>query len=251
MFVRILQCVSLAVCFFIASHAHAGLIITEVMFNPIPNPDLLNPGPADTEWIELYNTGPGSVDLSNYALVDGEDVSFGILSGTLAANEAIVLYDSYFALTNPTDPTPIYDFSRFSSKWGLTSAVKTLALFDWQLMALDLNPTKSKTLRLIELNPLLSEVVSLVRFDNYDPGSWPDPVSGHSMYLTDPTDPSPENWLTTDPLSIGDNEIGEYGSPGFVDFSTSILSAPEPSSIVVFACITGTVAFGRPKRQSV
>lgn len=248
MFSRTLRFVFLTVCFTISSQASAGLIITEVMFNPLN--DSLNPFPPPTEWVELFNTGPGDIQLDEYRLVNGNGVSFGDLTGTLGSNRAIVLYDKFFAIDGPPVAGVFtYDLTKFATKWGIDQA-DTLALDNWQPMAnASVDPNISKTLRLIEIGPPENELVSLVRFDLSTPDRWPYSIAGHSMYLSDLTDPSPGNWLTTPDLVASSGEVKEFGNPGIVDFSAGANSLPEPSSFAIFTGVLCVSTLGRRRRR--
>ena len=84
------------------------LIITEIMYNP---------GGVDTnwEWIEVYNSGFGPIDLSGYVLDDDQGTPLdeaNILSGTIAPQESAVLFNT----TNIT-------IEQFKEVWGNVNAV--------------------------------------------------------------------------------------------------------------------------------
>nr|WP_161501556.1 lamin tail domain-containing protein [Rhodopirellula sp. SM50] len=249
MLARSFQLLVLVACLFSAANARAGLVITEVMFNPFADPFSIDPDTAPNEWIELFNTGPGTIDLSEYKLVDGNGDSFGAMSGSLASNESIVVYNSDFAQIGPTD----FDYSLFSTKWGLDASVKTLALTSWQPMSDPLiDPSESKTLKLLSLVPTETTVVSLEDFANDVTKDWPTPVEAYSMYLSDLSNPSPDKWFTIDALTPGfvDSEQGDFGSPGYVEFSAAPPTVPEPHSMAVFALLTCSVTMYRRRRSN-
>jgi hypothetical protein len=70
---RLALAIALGIC---AMPAHGALLISEVLFNEVS---------SDTtgEWIEIYNSGPAAVDLSNYKIGDEET------SGGTGATEAM------------------------------------------------------------------------------------------------------------------------------------------------------------------
>ena len=65
----------------IARAAASDLIITEIMYDP-------NSAEDNWEWIEVYNSGASSVDLSGFVVDDNNSVAHGsanIASGTIPA----------------------------------------------------------------------------------------------------------------------------------------------------------------------
>lgn len=78
-----------------AQPALCGLSINEIMADP--NSDWDGDGLydfRDDEWVEVYNDGPGDVDLTNYLLGDAEGLlTFGF-SGLLSQGEALVVFGS-------------------------------------------------------------------------------------------------------------------------------------------------------------
>src|SRR5512145_1110710 len=66
----------LALSAFAAAPAHAALVISEVLANEVGSD-------VTGEWIEIYNTGPLPIDLSNYKIGDEET------SGGTGATEAM------------------------------------------------------------------------------------------------------------------------------------------------------------------
>ena len=76
---------------------HASLCVNEIMADPASDWD--GDGDydyKDDEWVELYNSGPGHVDLHEYGLSDDEELwTYGFEEGdVLAVGEAIVIYGS-------------------------------------------------------------------------------------------------------------------------------------------------------------
>lgn len=250
---RMLLVAFLTMVSMVASQVNAGLVITEIMYDPFTVPS----GPigpvvdsSTNQWIEVFNTGPVGLNLSDYKLVNGADESFGVLPNEiLAPNEAIVFYNSTFAQTGPTT----FDYTLFPTEWwGFGYTQRAVALHTWRPMMDDLNPVVSKTLKLVSNGPPETTLVSLVNFDSVS-GGWPAPVNGYSIYLSNLNDPSPGNWSTVNSLTAGyiDPEVGNYGSPGFVEFAASSLAVPEPSSMVIFGFMVSTAPLLRRRnRQS-
>ena len=79
------------------------VLITEIMYNP-GSPE------ADWEWVEIYNNGFTTVDLSTWVFDNDDGLAVGSanLSGTLAPNESAVLFNAA-ALTE----------AEFRAAWGL------------------------------------------------------------------------------------------------------------------------------------
>lgn len=241
---KILHFALFSAILFCSGSAKAGLLITEVMYSPFADPLSLSPDASPGEWIELFNTGPGVVDLSQYELVDGAGHSFGSMSGSLGSNESIVVYNSLFALIGPST----YDLNLFPTKWGLSSSVKTLPLELWQSMSDPLIlPSESRTLTLKEIGLSGATLMTLADFDS---AGWPSPPEGYSIFLNDLANPEqPVSWLATSGVADGDidSEQGDFGSPGFVPHSIGVPSVPEPTSLAIFAGLL-SVPFSR-RRQ--
>ncbi len=92
---------------------YASLCVNEIMADPASDWD--GDGAydyKDDEWVELYNTGPGHVDLEEFALSDDEDLwTFGFEPGeVLAVGEAIVIYGSQSVAWQQTHGHSSYGF---------------------------------------------------------------------------------------------------------------------------------------------
>ncbi|MDD4877967.1 MAG: lamin tail domain-containing protein [Candidatus Nanoarchaeia archaeon] len=96
----------LAACLLAASCrlAAAGLLVTEVMYNPNQCDD------TDGEWVEIYNNGETSVDLSRWLLNNKP------LEGTLSAKQYLVIAKE---LVDGTDA----DTDSFEKYWGNNDGV--------------------------------------------------------------------------------------------------------------------------------
>src|SRR5690606_21912907 len=76
------------------SFLSANIIITEILYNP-SGTDI----PSETfsqEWVEIYNAGSETVDLTGWMMrdEDGNSSNWGALSGSLAAGEVGVITTS-------------------------------------------------------------------------------------------------------------------------------------------------------------
>jgi hypothetical protein len=93
--------------------ALAALSLNEIMADP--NSDWDGDGAydfKDDEWVELYNPGPGSIDLGAFGLSDDEGLwTYGFDSGTtLDVGHAIVIYGSQSVLWQQDHGEPQYGF---------------------------------------------------------------------------------------------------------------------------------------------
>lgn len=95
------------------------IIITEIMYDPNSSED-------NWEWIEIYNAGTETVDLTGFVIDDFNSMvhpSANINSGVLAAGEQAVLY-------NVDDVSPV----DFLAAWG---TVNLIPVTNWSAMALN------------------------------------------------------------------------------------------------------------------
>ena len=99
-----------------------NLVISEIMFNP-------NSVEDDWEWVEIYNPGSSTVDLSGYVLDDINTLAHGsanIASGTIAAGQTAILF-------NDDD----LDISNFEAAWG--TGINLIGVTGWGNIGLN-NP---------------------------------------------------------------------------------------------------------------
>jgi len=94
--------------------AEAGLSINEIMADPSVDWD--GDGSynyRNDEWVELYNSGPGHVDLSEYLLSDDAGLwTYGFDPGvSLSAGEAVVIYGSQSLLWQQANGHSSYGFN--------------------------------------------------------------------------------------------------------------------------------------------
>ena len=214
------------------------IIITEIMYDP-------NSAEDNWEWIEIYNAGSSSVDLSGFVVDDNNSVahsSANIASGTLAAGEQAVLYN--------VDDISAADFQ---AAWG---TVNLIPVTHWSAMGL--NNDGDKVSLWDSFASYSGDYVAHTNaFDTVDYAGFPDPV-GKSIYLTDlfADNNVGTNWATsTDggltPLytgytsvTAGGNVGGEVGSPGVPSVSVEVaineFSASTTGTDVEYVEIFGT-----------
>lgn len=154
--------------------AQADLVITEIMYNPKSNPE------GRWEWVEIYNAGPGSVDLSGFVFDDDDSSPLSgsnIASGVIASGDTAVLFNAN---------TPTADFI---AAWG--TDVNAIPVSSWS----GLNNTNGDRVGL--WNSFASydggnsgTWVNPIDSVTYDDGAgagneWPDSTDGASIYLLD------------------------------------------------------------------
>lgn len=167
----------------IATGASAEIVINEIMYN--------TPGSPDIEWIELYNTGPASVDLTGWTLVDDDESHpHCTLVGTLdmgaflvVAADPAVFSAQYPGVTNVN----INGFDPGGAGFGLGNGGDDVQLFN--------------ALSLLQDN---------VPYD--DGGAWPGSADGDgpSIELVNPN-------LDNSVGSSWDPSVMAWGSPGVVN----------------------------------
>jgi len=90
-----LVAVLLAFALLLPAGARAGLCLNEIMADPASDWDGDGAyNSRDDEWVEIYNSGPGHIDLEEYLLSDDAGLlTFGFEAGdVLAAGEARVIF---------------------------------------------------------------------------------------------------------------------------------------------------------------
>ena len=207
--------------------AHGGVIITEVMYNPATS----EPG---GEWVEIFNGGVSTVDLTGWQLDDEDATDWGTMIGSLASGQVGVIYNSGFT-----------DDAAFRTAWNISSGVMLFGV-SWAGLA-NTPSAANEQLRLVDG---LSTMIDTVNYD--DANGWPSNVNGLSIYLTDLAldNDLGSSWAlstvgspgVTSPLSPFSSD--DLGSPGFVSLAATV---PEPSSWAVF--VFGGAAFWRLPRR--
>ncbi len=107
-----------------------NLIITEIMYDPQGGPT-----EPDWEWIEIYNAGTTTIDLSNYVIDDQNGIahaSANIASGSsISAGQTAILYNA-----TPTAGIGI-SAEDFTEAWG--KGINLIAITDWDTNSMQLN----------------------------------------------------------------------------------------------------------------
>lgn len=87
------------------SNSHAALVISEVLFNEVG---------SDTvgEWIEIYNTGPAAIDLTDYKIGDEET------SGGTGTGESVVRFPSGASIGPGAVQIVAVSAARFETVYG-------------------------------------------------------------------------------------------------------------------------------------
>ncbi|MAT73396.1 MAG: hypothetical protein CMJ58_28260 [Planctomycetaceae bacterium] len=107
--------------------AHAQLVVTELMYNPLSVNDVA------WEWIEVQNTGASAIDLAGYygarlgdALPANPAVNASLATNTvIPAGATAVLYSGNIGGTGD------YDDQAFRDAWGLSAGVPLIAVENW------------------------------------------------------------------------------------------------------------------------
>lgn len=210
--------------------ARAELVISEIMFNP----DSSEAAPNDVEWVELFNSGTTTVNISGWSLMD-EDGSTDLLpmGSSIAAGEAIVLS----SLGTSVDGTA----ADFHAAWG--SGYQAFALNFSGMGGFANSPSATnESLSLVDAS---MNIMDTVNFDDSSP--WPsDSPDGSSIYLLSDSIDTLANDLGSNWAKSVDGVDGaianmvtdrfggmDLGSPGYV--ATAV---PEPGSFALLAVMS-------------
>lgn len=211
------------------------LAISEIMYDP-------NSAEDNWEWIEVYNGGSSSVDLTGYVVDDFNSVALSaanIAGGSIPAGGTAILYN--------VDDVSAADFE---AAWG--TGINLVAVTNWS--ALSLNNTGDMVSLWVSFTDYSGDNVTHANaLDTvaYNGAGFPDPV-GASIYLTDLSADNNvgTNWATsTDggatPLgtgytsaAAGGNSGADVGSPGGTLVPPGD-AAPEVSSTTPASSTTG------------
>ena len=178
--------------------AQADILITEVMYDP----NLGN----EHEYVELYNAGTETVDLTDYVIADDPNQdfpnSYTLTSGSIAPGGTAVLIRIDTART----------LENFQNAWG--TDVNWIEVPVW--------PVFTNGGDIVELSDPLGTVIASVNYNITN--GFPFPNDSSSIYMVDvnaeaPYDPT--NWaLSTDGVDgahYGNApRVNDLGSPGYV-----------------------------------
>ena len=159
----------------LATSADAGapppdLVISEIMYNPASAEN-------DWEWVEVYNPGSSTVDLSGFVIDDINSLAVSapnIVSGSIAPGGTAVLYNA--------DDLSVADFE---GGWG--TGINLVAVTDWNAMSLNnggdtVSLWENSTDHAFDHDTHANALVT-VAYD--DSGSWPSDNNAGSIFLTD------------------------------------------------------------------
>ncbi|MDB4534790.1 lamin tail domain-containing protein, partial [Vicingaceae bacterium] len=206
----------LLICLVILSaqsiEAQTDIVITEIMYN--------TPSVDSAEFIEIYNNGPSSIDLTNYSFSTG--VTYTFPSVSLNAGE-------YYVITlNAVDFNTIYGFAP-DAEWtsgNLTNTSESITIVDD-----------------------LGNMVDSVTYDDGGP-IWPTGTDGQgaSIILCDPNTDNNDgaNWIASANdagTTIGGTAI--FASPGSANTCCTVLTGTNNTTICAEDSVTinGTVYY--------
>lgn len=199
--------------------ARADVIISEIMYNPNSS----EMSPILSEWIEIYNNGNSSVDISGWSIRDEDGTSTTLIPGGsfIAPGEAVVLYSDNLTPT------------QWNAAWGGGYQIFAIGIDDLG----NLSNSPSSTNEILELIDDMGNTVDVVNYD--DSGDWPGSNNASSIYvvptsLTGTLNDSGLSWALSqvgvnggfNANATGEFSASDIGSPGFVLDQT----IPEPTS---------------------
>ncbi|MEM8860248.1 MAG: Calx-beta domain-containing protein, partial [Chloroflexota bacterium] len=217
----------------VSAQASPNLIITEIMHNP-------SSSEPDWEWIEVYNAGAGTVDLSGFVVDDENSIAHpgsNIASGSIPAGSAAILYNG--------DALAAADFE---AAWG---NVNLIAVSGWTSLRMGLNANTDSVGIWSDFasyagdHQTQNNTIARLDYSNGFVSSWPTTNNSASFYLislgADPTEGT--NWRLSSeggntPINTGyqsaaagGNSGNDVGSPGQpipeTEFSISDASVTE------------------------
>jgi hypothetical protein len=219
----------------LAAPAHAGLLISEVVYNEAG---------SDTtgEWIEIYNPGPNAIDLTNYKIGDEEDdlpplpaESGGMWQFPAGASipaygvQVIAVSGTKFTSLYPAAPLPTYEVN--STMPGVPDMINYLT---WSPTGTAINMANAGDQVL-----LLDGTDAIV-----DMISWGNTTFAFNPALPTSADGQGQQRIvpSIDTNSAADWQVSNPVTPGSVP-------APEPTSLVLAGLTVGLAAALRTRRR--
>ena len=223
--------------------ARADVIISEIMYNPNSS----EMSPILHEWIEIYNTGNATVDITGWTIRDEDGTSTTVLpTASIAPGEAVVLYSD-----NLTE-------SQWQTAWDSDNP-PTYQYFQVGIDDLNnLSNSPSATNEILELIDEMGNTIDVVNYD--DSGDWPGSNNASSIYVLPTALTGTEG--NDSGLSWGLSQAGvhgafnasaspnssfsdaDIGSPGFVLDQT----IPEPTSTALIGLALAGAALIRRRK---
>jgi hypothetical protein len=198
---------------------NANIFITEIMYNPsgtdIPSPTF------SQEWVEIYNAGTTTVDLTGWTFRDEDDgaADWGVMSGSLAPGQVGVI-------TTSTEEA-------FKASWpsAVNAAILTTSTTNPNWGSLGNNHGIGD--EVLTLRDASDNIIDIVDYTSGSAltGGWPDAPSGASIYLLPGFMTSADNDIGShwgysvlgingaiNPISsvLDPYNVGSVGSPGVV-----------------------------------
>lgn len=227
---KLLGVMTVALLAVLAVRAEAALLISEVLYNEVSSP-------ADGEWIEIYNTGPASIDLSNYKIGDEETMNppTGENGGmwqfpagaTISAGEVqiVAVGAARFNTVYSFDPT----YEVVDSNAGVPNMTHYLAWSDNTSDVINMANGNDQAF-LIDGSDSLVDAVSWGNTFAFNPGLAATVADGQSYERIN---------ARIDTNSAGDWQLGSPSSPGTVPI-------PEPTSATLVGLVViATACFKR------
>lgn len=166
----------LLVLFLTPTILNAQIIITEIMYNP-------EGSDSGREWIEIYNSGSDSIDLSDYKLLEN-GTNHKLISHNPESGDSLSIGSEKYAIIADNSTKFLADFPQ--------SNLQNQLLID---SVFSLNNTGEE----ISLVDLAGSAISTVV---YDPENWGANGTGNSLQLNSETG----NWISADPTPFAVNK---------------------------------------------
>lgn len=228
---RVVRCVLLGgVMFGVGLSSSASVIISEIMYNPQGSDSLTGTGAFNKEWVELFNTGTQTVDLSGWYFGDSQDGDYAspFPAGTfLAPQKALVVTG---------------DAATFDAQWG--AGLPRVQVNNFPVFA----NTPSISNEIAALRDNTGAFRDLVNFEAG--GLWPvvDGSHGQSIMvvprgLSQSANDLGMNWVASTTGVYGAQyrragDLGEnHASPGVVVTESQAPFAPSPDAVWSIAVI--------------